>query len=65
MRRCVIKEGTVINVIEIEENITWDAPKGAILGPEGGEIGDSYDGKDYIAPMSSAIPDEPVIILPD
>ena len=53
MRLCVIKDGKVINVVEIEKVAEWKHPEGTTLGPEGGEIGDSYDkvNDDYVAPV--------------
>lgn len=51
MRKCIIDNNIVVNVIEIEEGAEWSPPEGMILGPEGGEIGWSWDGEKYINPI--------------
>lgn len=41
--------GLVVNVIIIGEG--WNAPDGFTLGPDGGQIGDTWDGEKYVRPV--------------
>lgn len=51
MRKAVVglASGKVVNVIEIEEGAKWSPPEGCAL-MDGGEIGDTWDGKKFIKP---------------
>src|SRR5690554_378301 len=70
MRVPLIKDGVVVNVVELaddaeivtaeqlaqkikaRENVKkcWVPPEGHIIGPDGGKIGDTWDGEKYIEP---------------
>lgn len=47
--------GLVINVVHIEDGADWSPPDGHTLGPEGGAIGDRWDGASYIKPAPTPI----------
>ena len=46
----VIKDGVVVNVVVVEEGAHWAPPKGCVLGPAGGNMGDLFDGTAYSRP---------------
>mgnify|MGYP001604795296 CR=1 FL=1 len=47
MRAHIVKDGKVVNTIEVE---SLDLMPGLISGENGGGIGDSWDGKKFITP---------------
>ena len=51
MREALVKDGLVINVIEIEEDSDWPIPDGHILiDGTGASPGDTWDGEKFISP---------------
>lgn len=52
--RPLIKDGVVVNVILLADGVEWKPPEGHEIGPEGGLIGDAWDGKAYTPPPSNA-----------
>lgn len=61
MRKSIIKDNKVINIIELEEGAEWEPPEGSFIGPDGGENGDDYNpvSKTYTTPerVRPVIPD--------
>ena len=47
--------GLVINVIHLEDGAEWTPPDGHTLGIEGGAIGDTWDGAQYVKPSPPTI----------
>jgi hypothetical protein len=48
MRKAVVKDGVVVNVIEWEEGSTWKPPEGAVLlDALNANVGDVWDGKQF------------------
>ena len=52
MRKTIIEvaTGNVVNVIILAEGAEWSPPEGQVIGPDGGNVGDTWDGKNYIPP---------------
>ena len=50
MRKTIIdlNTGVVTNVIEMEDGANWSPPEGQIIGTDGGEIGQMWNGTEYI-----------------
>jgi hypothetical protein len=44
------KDGTVVNVVVLDDESLWAPPEGCTLGPEGGNMGDVWDGQSYTRP---------------
>ena len=62
MRHAVIKDGFVVNVIELEPGSKWRPPEGCtVIRADSCEIGDSWDG--VVLTNTSLIP-EPIIETP-
>lgn len=49
-KRPIIKDGRVINVVALETGAVWSPPRDCELGPDGGEIGDVWNGSTYTKP---------------
>ncbi len=58
MRRLSIIDSTqtVVNVIKLKDGVQWAPPEGLSIGPSGGEIGDQWNGSDYIKPSVAIEP---------
>lgn len=41
----------VVNVIALAQGSTWQPPAGHVLGVLGGDIGDTWDGSQYVKPV--------------
>lgn len=51
MRKAVVKDGLVENIIEIEDDSDWPIPEGTYLVDAGsGSPGDTWDGEKFISP---------------
>ena len=52
MRKAIVRDGLVINIIEIEEDSDWPIPEGCILvdTKTSGSPGDTWDGENFISP---------------
>lgn len=55
--------GHVVNVVVLEAGADWTPPEGHTIGPDGGQIGDTWDGAQYVRPERPAEP-EPVVAAP-
>lgn len=49
----ILSNNTVINVILIDETLipTWELPENQEFGPPGGQIGDTWNGTEYVKPF--------------
>jgi hypothetical protein len=58
VKKSIIKDKKVVNVVEIKDGVRWLPPKGHTIGPDGGEMGDTLnDDNTYSKPEEPAIPD--------
>lgn len=49
MRKVILDaSGAVSNVIEWDGTTAWTLPDGSSLGPDGGEIGQKWNGSGYV-----------------
>jgi hypothetical protein len=57
MRRPLLNaDGVVVNVIALTDGAPWTPPAGLALGVPGGEIGDTWDGANYVRPSGPEPP---------
>lgn len=57
--RPLIQKDVVVNVIRLADDAAWTPPPNTIVGPEGGNIGDAWDGNRYIPPKAPEPPSRP------
>lgn len=48
MKSILDSTGRVVNVIVAGDD--WQPPEGLVIGPDGGNIGDTWDGNHYVRP---------------
>lgn len=59
MKKLLIKDDTVINIIEFDPEAEWTPPEGAILADGVAHIGDVWDGEAFVTPVQpTPVPEE-------